>query len=87
MQHSIDSGGGAFHVHLHDWPGRPRFSPLDQDELPRLIPSFQAVRPGAAHGLFLLSRDTCAAEVWLPGEKNAQVPRSISVVGFPFESL
>ena len=85
MQHSIDSGGGAFHVHSHDWPGCPRFSPLDREELPRLIPSFQAVRPSAAHGILLLSRDACAAEVWLPGKKEALSPRNISVVGFPPE--
>jgi hypothetical protein len=87
MQHSIDTSGGAFHVHLHDWPGRPRFSQLDWDELPRLIPSFQVVRPSGAHGLLLLSRDACVAEVWLPGIRDAVVARTINIVGFPFSSI
>ena len=83
MQSVIDRGEGAFHVHLHDGRGKPRFSTMDRDELPRLIPSFQAVGPKLAHGLFLLSTDECAADVWLPGNAKPIEPDRITIVGYP----
>ncbi|MBL8799390.1 MAG: hypothetical protein JNM56_36240 [Planctomycetia bacterium] len=87
MQQVIDRGEGAFHMHMHAWPGKPHFSPMDRNELPRLIPSFQAVGPGCAHGLLLLSHDACAAEVWLPGSKRSVEAARISVVGFPMQLI
>ena len=48
MQGVIDTGQGVFHTHLHEWPGRPAFSPTDNRELPRLIPAFRAVGPAQA---------------------------------------
>ena len=86
MQHALDSVAGAFHVHLHDWPGIPRFSQFDRKELPRLIPSFQALRPSSAHGLLLLSRDQWTAEVWLPGRNEGIVADRIQVIGWPREA-
>jgi hypothetical protein len=87
MQQVLDRGEGVFHVHMHKFPGRPRFSPMDRDELPRLVPSFQAVGPGFAHGLFLLSEDACAAEVWLPGSKAPVAAGRINIVGFPMHLI
>lgn len=85
MQQVIDRCEGVFHVHAHEWVGKPHFSCMDQDELPRLIPSFQAVGPSLAHGLFLLSDDECAAEVWLPGNKSHVEAARITVVGYPLQ--
>ena len=82
MQEVINRKEGVFHVHMHEWPGRPRFSRMDREELPRLIPSFQVVGPKMAHGLFLLSLDDCVAQVWFPGVAEP-VNAKASVVGFP----
>lgn len=83
MQDVLDHGEGAFHTHMHEWPGKPMFSWVDRDELPRLIPSFQVVGPKAAHGLFLLSEDECISEVWLPGSKQAVEAHRVNIVGYP----
>lgn len=85
MQGVLDRGEGVFHVHMHGWTGKPRFSRLDRDELPRLIPGFQAVGQSFAHGLFLLSEDECAAAVWLPDRNRAVEAASITVVGHPLQ--
>lgn len=87
MQGVLDRREGVFHVHLHEFPGKPHFSWMDRDELPRLIPSFQAVGPSFAHGLFLLSEDKCAAEVWLPGSEKAVEAARISIVGYPLQLI
>src|SRR5438132_1666944 len=50
MQGVLDHGEGAFHVHMHGWPGEPGWSSVDRQQLPRLIPAFQAVGPTFAHG-------------------------------------
>jgi proteasome lid subunit RPN8/RPN11 len=85
MQEVLNRGEGVFHVHSHEWPGRPYFSRLDRQELPRLIPSFQAVGPTQAHGLFLLSQDQCMAEVWMPGAGEPVEAVRITVVGYPMQ--
>jgi len=87
MQGVLDRCEGVFHVHLHDFPGKAHFSWMDRDELPRLIPSFQVVGPRFAHGLFLLSEDECAAEVWLPGSEKAVEAARISIVGYPLQLI
>jgi hypothetical protein len=85
MQGVLDRGEGVFHVHLHEHPSRPRFSWMDGDELPRLIPSFQTVGPRLAHGLFLLSQDDYTAAVWLPGCDKPLVTPRVVVVGYPMQ--
>jgi hypothetical protein len=85
MQQVLNRGDGVFHTHSHDWPGKPYFSRLDRQELPRLIPSFQAVGPSQAHGLFLLSPNQCTAEVWLPGAAEPVEAGRITVVGYPMQ--
>jgi hypothetical protein len=87
MQGILDRGEGVFHVHLHEHRGTPRFSRMDRDELPRLIPSFQAVGPHLAHGLFVLSEDQCAADIWLPGSTKLIEVARIGVVGFPLQLI
>lgn len=84
MQQVIDRKKGVFHVHLHGFTGRPAFSPMDRDELPRLIPGFRAVGPTLPHGLFLMNEDQCMGEVWLPGQNGPVEAARVSVVGQPF---
>lgn len=87
MQGVLDRHEGVFHAHQHKFPDKPHFSRMDRDDLPRLIPSFQAVGPNFAHGLFLLSVDECAAEVWLPGSEKAVEAARISIVGYPLQII
>lgn len=81
MQGVLNTGDGVFHTHLHEWPGAPSFSRTDREELPRLIPAFQAVGPAQATGLFLLGPDSAIAEVWLPGARGPERAVRVSVVG------
>jgi hypothetical protein len=87
MQGVVDSGDGVFHTHLHEWPGRPGFSVVDNRELPKLIPAFQAVGRRQATGLFLLSPDSAIADVWLPGAQRPQHAGRIVVVGYPLQFI
>ncbi len=87
MQGVIDRGEGVFHTHLHAWPGRPAFGFTDRAELPRLVPSFQTVGRGYAHGMFLLSDNEAYADVWLPGQKTPTGALRISIVGFPMSLI
>jgi len=87
MQGVVDSGDGVFHTHLHEWPGRPGFSVIDNRELPKLIPAFQAIGRGQATGLFLLSPDSAIADVWLPGAHRPQRAGRIAVVGCPLQFI
>lgn len=87
MQGVVDTGDGLFHTHLHEWPGRPGFSVVDNRELPKLIPAFQAISRGQATGLFLLSPDSAIADVWLPGTQGPQHAGRIAVVGYPLQFL
>ena len=83
MQGVIDSGHGAFHVHIHEHHGRTGLSPMDRVELPRIVNSFHTVGPKAAHGIFLLSLDHCVGFVRPPGRGELLPVRKVSVVGFP----
>ena len=60
---------------------------MDRDELPRLVPSFQVVGPKFAHGLFLMSKDECAAEVWMPGQAGPVEACGITIVGYPMHMI
>jgi hypothetical protein len=85
MQQVLNRKEGVFHVHMHDWPGKPRFSRMDRTELPRLIPSFQAAGPSFPHGLFLLSKDNFTAAVWQPGKTQPAEADRITIVGHPLQ--
>jgi hypothetical protein len=87
MQGVLDTGTGVFHTHLHEWLGRPGFSVVDNRELPKLVPAFQAVGRGQATGLFLLSPDSAIADVWLPGAQRPQRAGRITIVGYPLQFL
>jgi hypothetical protein len=74
---------GIFHIHLHDRYGSPSLSKTDMDELPKLIPGFQAVGRNAPHGIIILSRDHGSGWVWLPNFRIPARASSISVIGVP----
>ena len=85
MQGVLDRGEGVFHVHMHEWPGRPRLGRMDAEEIPRIVTGFRRAGPAYAHGIFLLHAEECAAWVWLPGEDGAVVAEAVSVVGYPLQ--
>lgn len=85
MQRVMSTGEGAFHTHLHEHPGRPRFSRIDMKDLPLLAQSFQHASPASAHGGFLFSKDDCMASVWLPGQSDPVTAEKISVIGYPLQ--
>jgi hypothetical protein len=85
MQQVLNRKEGVFHVHRHDWLGKPRFSRMDRTELPRLIPSVQAVGLCYAHGLLLLRNDDITAAVWLPGNTQPAEADRITIVGHPLQ--
>ena len=86
MQGVLKHNEGCFHVHLHDWPGRPAFGHTDRAELPRVASSFRNVGQKYGHGLLLLSSDSAHAEVWMPGKRDA-VSARINIVGFPMSLI
>lgn len=87
MQGVLDSGDGVFHTHLHEWAGRLGFSFTDENELPKLVPAFQAVGRLQASGLFLLSPKSAIADVWLPGTRRPVRAHRIWIVGYPLQIL
>jgi hypothetical protein len=85
MQRVLDTGDGAFHVHLHDHRGRPYFSSLDRDEIPKIVAGLRNAGPSAAHGMLLFSRDHGIANVWGPNVSKPVTAIKISVIGYPLE--
>ena len=83
LQGVLNGQGGAFHVHLHDHSGKPRYSRMDTTEQPKLIASFQAVSSTLPHGTLVLSRNNAIASVWLPGTSQPISVKKISTVGAP----
>jgi hypothetical protein len=84
MQNILDNNFGVFHVHLHNSDETLRFSKRDNIELPKLIPSFQAVGKQQVHGLLLLNQLSAIARVWLPSSNEGKAASRISIVGTPF---
>src|SRR5207247_886817 len=85
VYHGRPAHEGIFHVHLHDHRGATGMSPVDRDEIPKLIPGFQSVGPEAVHGMIILSRDHGAGFVWLLGHLEAVTAGTISVIGKPVQ--
>jgi hypothetical protein len=87
MQHVLNDGHGMFHVHMHPRPGRPALSRIDIADLPRIVSSFHAVGPQAAHGILVLTPDQCRAWVQAPNQKGLNDAARVSVIGYPMEFL
>lgn len=78
-----ESGEGVFHVHMHCSMGAPDMSFVDSHEIPPLVDTFRAVGRLGPHGILILSSDSLALWVWLPGDAVAVRPRQVSVIGNP----
>ena len=85
MQTVLDTKSGAFHVHLHDHRGKPGFSRTDKREIPNIISGLRVAGPKQPHGMFLLSRDDCFAQIWMPEKTDFVCAAKISVIGFPMK--
>jgi hypothetical protein len=83
MQAVLDNNQGAFHVHMHGWPGRPTLSRMDATEIPPVVTGLARAGPAHAHGIFLMHNVECAAWVWLSGATGPIMAQSVSVVGYP----
>jgi hypothetical protein len=87
LQRASTLGAAAFHTHLHEHVGTPRFSRTDLRELPPVMQPFAYVAPTQPRGLFLLSDDDCTGLVWLPRDKRPRAIRDVTVVGAPMKLL
>jgi hypothetical protein len=64
LQLAYSSPVSMFHIHLHDHPGRTRFSRVDARETARFVPDFFNVRPELPHGAIVLSQDSAYGMCW-----------------------
>jgi hypothetical protein len=85
MQRILDTRAGAFHVHLHPFPGKPGLGTMDKLEIPKLVESFRATDRTLAHGILLLSTSSFASWVWLPGSRTPVEPDRSTIVGYPMQ--
>ena len=69
LQHAYGKPVSILHVHRHEHRGRPWFSQVDLVEARKYVPDFWKVRPGFPHGVVVLSRDSAAGLIWMPGTK------------------
>lgn len=83
VYHGRSGREGIFHVHLHGHRGEPGISAVDRREIPMLMPGFQSVGRGAAHGIIILSADHGSGWVWLQGGMEPVHVDCISVIGAP----
>jgi len=86
LQSSLSDDVGIFHIHMHDFPGIPSFSPMDRREIPRIVQSLTFTNPGVPHGMLVFGRDKAYAEVCMPNDILRPVDR-ITVVGHPTQVL
>jgi hypothetical protein len=89
MQLAFTDAFAAFHVHMHDWPGRPSFSPLDEREYERLIPCFGAAVPNVPHGSLVVGPDAVCGKYWSRKQgrvRGGDIPE-ITIVGFPMKAF
>jgi len=87
MQRVLNTGEGAFHVHIHDHDGVTGPSYTDRQELRPMMQSIRNASPQGVHGLLILSRDAAYAEALIPKTSQFRTVEKISVVGFPIGFL
>lgn len=83
LQRALDLKAAAFHVHLHEHRGQPRFSRTDLRELPDLVRPFGILVPEQPYGLILFSENDCLAWVWNRGDARHRLVDDIAIVGRP----
>jgi hypothetical protein len=87
MQRVLNTGEGAFHVHIHDHAGSPGLSYVDKEELRPMMESIRNAAPQSEHGLLVLSRDAAYCEVLAPKSSLFRAAIKITAVGFPMAFL
>jgi len=85
MQWTLSEPICLFHVHAHPGRGFPRFSPLDERELRRLVPDFFNVRPTLPHGALVLGDDAVGGYVWPARGRGPFSLSRVVVVGHPLQ--
>jgi hypothetical protein len=83
MQRLIEERSSAFHVHLHEHRGQPRFSGVDLSESIRFVPSFFNARADTPHGVCVLSADSAIGKCWLAADTTPLDISRFVVPGFP----
>ena len=72
----------VFHVHLHDFKGKPRPSRIDCAEIPPVVRSIARLAPDVPHGFIILSVNSISAWMLPPGSDKL-VEASCFVCGWP----
>lgn len=83
LQVALSNEVGIFHVHLHDHPGKPRFSGIDLREMAQYVPDFFNVRPGLPHGGLVFSATSMNGSCWLSKRSKGTPISEWVVVGRP----
>lgn len=83
MQAVLDGGVSCLHVHMHHGRGVPRFSRVDEREIPPIALGFGNARHDVPHGALLLSEDDLTCAIWLPGSDRPAPGGKVVVVGRP----
>lgn len=83
LQTSLTTGDGILHVHMHDFPGLPRFGKMDLEEIPRIVESLRNINHDMPHGMLVLGPKLATANAVLPGGGVLQKVDRITVVGHP----
>ncbi len=83
MEHVLQTGQSAIHLHLHR-DGLPLgFSESDVEGYLGLIPSLKRVGAHQPHGAMVLNSDGAYAAIWMPGCTSPVIAKDLCVVGFP----
>jgi hypothetical protein len=71
------------HAHLHDHPGRTRFSGPDEVESARFMLDFLKVRPDLPHCAVVIGEDHLWGKYWIDPKIRGRVISEFHVVGAP----
>jgi len=82
MQFALDNKCSCFHVHLHDFLGKPTPSSTDKT-LDSLIIDISNVAPDQVHGILILSENGFYAKAKIPNKTDFKLIDQISVIGYP----
>lgn len=83
LQAAYTDGISVCHVHLHDHPGRTRFSRPDERESGQFMPDFLKVRPGLPHCAIVVGEDHLWGKCWTDQETPGVVISELHVAGAP----
>jgi len=87
MQRILTHKVGQIHVHQHEHTGVPGPSSTDSANQPRLVASFRNLDPNLPHGSVILSDTHAWGEFALPGRRQFEKLKSVSVVSGRVEFL